>query len=48
MSRKEVAAYLAALSSELAALARARELDTVAYFLEMAQVEASLTDSNDR
>jgi hypothetical protein len=38
----EVALYVENLSSELRAMARTAELDTLAYFLEMARVEASL------
>lgn len=47
LSRMEVAAYLADLSGELVALARARGLDTVAYCLELARVEALLAEGRD-
>lgn len=39
-SVSDTASYLAALTAELAQLARAQRLDMVAYLLEMAQIEA--------
>jgi hypothetical protein len=39
-SAADTASYLAALTAELARLARAQSLDMVAYLLEMAQLEA--------
>lgn len=47
-SRAEVAAYLLQLTGELAALARCQRLDCVAYFLEMARIEASIIERDER
>jgi len=41
--RKAVVAYLAALSGDLAAMARQNGLDTLGYILEMARLEAENT-----
>lgn len=46
-SRAEIAGYLVDLISELSLLASTRRLDTVAYFLEMARIEASLVERKD-
>lgn len=46
-SRGEIAAYLMQLTSELAVLARCQRLDSVAYFLEMARIEASIIESDE-
>ena len=42
-NREAVIAYLAALSGDLAALAREHGLDTLGYILEMARLEAENT-----
>lgn len=42
-SPAEVASYIAELAGELARLARSTELDLLAYLLDMAEREASLT-----
>jgi hypothetical protein len=42
-NRKAVVAYLAALSGDLATLARHNGLDTLGYILEMARLEAENT-----
>jgi len=39
-SRAAVAAYVATLSADLAAMARRQGLDTLGYLLEMARLEA--------
>ncbi len=39
--RTETARYIVAMSAELAALARGAQLDLLAYFLEMARMEAA-------
>lgn len=46
-SRAEVAAYLIQLTNELAVLARCQMLDSVAYFLEMARIEASIIERDE-
>jgi hypothetical protein len=38
----EVALYIESLSAELRTMARASDLDALAYFLEMARIEASI------
>ncbi len=38
----EVALYIESLSAELRTMARASELESLAYFLEMARIEASI------
>ncbi len=38
---EDIASYIAQLSGELALLARGAKLDLLAYFLEMARLEAS-------
>lgn len=42
-SRRAVVAYLAALSGDLATLARQHGLETLGYILEMARLEAENT-----
>ncbi|MFS8038429.1 hypothetical protein ACI7BZ_15995 [Xanthobacter sp. AM11] len=44
----EVAAYVAAISGELARLARASGLGTLAYILDMARLEAKATAGEER
>lgn len=43
MGRDEAAAYIAALSGDLAAIARRHGLDTLGYLLDMARLEAEQT-----
>jgi hypothetical protein len=43
----EVARYVGQMSAELAALARAARLDVLAYFLDMARLEALARDEGD-
>ncbi len=38
----EVALYIESLSAELRTMARSNDLDALAYFLEMARIEASI------
>lgn len=45
-ARLEAALYIEALSSELRAIAREADLSTLAYFLEMARIEASIQVAN--
>ena len=42
-NRAAAAAYIAALSADLAAIARRHNLDTLAYLLDMARLEAEGT-----
>ncbi len=44
MSREETLHFIIQMSGELSALARAARLDVLAYFLEMARIEAASTD----
>lgn len=46
--RSAVASYVAALSADLAALARRSGLDTLGYLLEMARLEAESSARNGR
>lgn len=41
-SRREVARYLAHMTAELGAMARATGFDLLAYFLDMARIEAKI------
>jgi hypothetical protein len=41
VAQHEVARYVAAMTGEMANMARAAKLDLLVYFLEMAQVEAA-------
>ncbi|MEN5083497.1 hypothetical protein ABE438_13525 [Bosea sp. TWI1241] len=41
--QREVASYIAEISLELSALARGVRLDTLAYFIDMARIEAGIT-----
>lgn len=47
LTHVEVAGYLVDLIGELAALARTRKLDNVAYFLDMARIEAGFAERKD-
>lgn len=46
MGRPKAAAYIAALSADLVNLARENGLDTLAYLLDMARLEAANTAGN--
>lgn len=39
--KEEIARYVAQMSGEMAAMARSAKLDVLAYFLEMAKIEAN-------
>ncbi|PSC02804.1 hypothetical protein SLNSH_22025 [Alsobacter soli] len=40
---EDIARYIAQMTTEMAALARSANLDLLAYFLEMAKIEANVT-----
>ena len=48
MDRADLAVYIAQLTGQLAAMARDQRLDLLAYFLDMARIEAATQAGRDR